>query len=118
MKEKFHVGNVSGHGKTKGWLVGEFMEELLHSDSVGIAYKVLNPGDFVELHHHDRSTEYIIVITGEYPVKVGGKNIVLKQGDFIVIPPFISLEWRLPTESNPVTVVVVRSPAVNDKKTL
>ena len=115
MSKDFHVGRVADHKETSGWLVGEFMNGLLHSNSVGIAYKVLNPGDSGELHTHSKSTEYTIVIDGEYPVRVGGKDIVLKPGDFMVIPTDTSLEWQIPSKGKSVTVIIIRSPAVNDK---
>ena len=115
MNKESYIGTATNRKETEGWFVGEFMSGLLHSDSVGIAYKVLHPGDSGKLHTHSKSTEYTIVIEGEYPVKVGGREIVLKAGDFMVIPANTSLEWQIPMGGKPATVIIIRSPAINDK---
>lgn len=118
LPEKSHVGNFlrEGHLK-KGWFIGSFLQEgLNHNSNVEVAVKTLRPGDKEAAHFHKDSTEFCMVIKGNWIVTIDGIAQTLKAGQYVASGPGSVLEWEMLPESKPVRVVVVRTPSVNDKE--
>ncbi|MBD3168322.1 MAG: cupin domain-containing protein [candidate division Zixibacteria bacterium] len=45
------------------------------------------PGDIVEPHHHEKSLEFLYVISGECDFSIDNKNIKLMPGDMLLTEP-------------------------------
>jgi len=118
-KGKFKVGKVDDFAKTKGWFFGHFAQEpLLQSDDVEVAWqdtsnKKVSPRD---KHLHTKSVEINIVVSGKIDLTINGEQFSLQKGDFYVIWPE-TIVANVET-SEDTTIIVVRSPSVNDKVNL
>lgn len=118
-KNKFFRGNVKDFSETKGYFVGQFMQErgfpLLATEEVEIAWKVL-PSDFGEgtPHFHKRGVEINIVVSGSYKVCVGEEEIQLRKGDFLIVYPETRLRNISAQEGT--ELIVVKAPSVSGDK--
>lgn len=118
-KNTFVHGKASDFSKTSGYFIGRFMGEKgypeLETDEVEISWKLLSP-DIVNnpTHFHKVGVEINIVVQGSYTVLVGGKEVVLAKGDFLVVYPETSLKCVVVEENT--QVIVVKSPSVASDK--
>lgn len=118
-KNKFFHGNIKDFSSTKGYFIGQFMQErgffLLATDEVEIAWKVL-PSDFGDKspHFHKRGVEINIVISGSCKLCVGEEEIELKTGDFLVVYPETRLRNISAQEGT--ELIVVKAPSVAEDK--
>ena len=66
--------------KPKGWFVGPWNSEV----DVPVGYA--NEGIDLE-HYHQEMSEVYLIAQGESVIVVDGKEIVLRQGDVLVVEP-------------------------------
>jgi quercetin dioxygenase-like cupin family protein len=118
-KNKFHQGNISDFGETKGYFIGQFMGQrgkaFLETDEVEIAWKTLS-GDFGDEapHFHKKGVEINIVISGRYKVWIEGEERELGKGDFLVVYPEAKLRNISADEGTELMVVI--APSIPDDK--
>ncbi len=68
--------------------------------------------DSVKSHKHEKHTENIYVLEGEGEMKINGKMIIIKPGDFINVPENTIHSLKV-TSSIPMKVLSVQSPEFN-----
>ncbi|VAW67140.1 hypothetical protein MNBD_GAMMA08-1625 [hydrothermal vent metagenome] len=71
---------------------GSEIRELMHPDSQGnklqsLAEAIIKPDETTLLHKHIKSEEIYYILQGEGIMKRGEKNLLVKTGDSICIPP-------------------------------
>lgn len=94
---------------TKGWFVGDFTPNLIHSTDVEVAIKHYKAGDQEARHVHKIATELTAVLNGT--VEMNG--VQYHDGDIVVIEPGDATDFKALTD---VTTVVVKNPSAPDDK--
>lgn len=93
----------------KGWFVGNFNPSLYKTNDVEVAVKKYKKGDFEEVHYHKIATEITVIVSG----KVKMNELILSEGDVLVIPPFCATDFKALEDT--VTTVTKLPGANNDK---
>lgn len=118
MKNKFIKGNVSEFGGSKGWFIGQFMNNYgrpdLTTNDIEVCWKKLEKDFKDPLHFHKKGTEIAIMITGWFSFVVGDEVITLHEREFLVVYPYTPLgvkDYKVGSE-----MVLIKFPSVpNDK---
>ncbi len=95
----------------KGWFVGNFNPSLYKTNNVEVAVKKYNKGDFEDKHYHKIATEITVIVSG----KVKMNDLILKEGDILVIPPFYATDFEALEDT---TTTVTKLPGANNDKYL
>jgi quercetin dioxygenase-like cupin family protein len=93
----------------KGWFIGDFSPSIIKTQTVEVAVKEYQKGDFEPRHHHKIATEITVITSG----KVRMNGIEYRKGDIIVIAPFESTNFEVLEDT--ITTVVKYPGAINDK---
>ncbi len=93
-----------------GWVVGNFSPSVIKSENCEVAIKYYKNGDTEKKHVHKVCTEITIVASG----KVSMNDIIIKQGEMIILNPNEACDFKC-LEDNTITVVV-KSPSVPSDK--
>lgn len=113
-------GNIEKQNKElKGWLVGQFFPDRspFQDSDVEIYCKVLPVGYIGDkLHVHPVGKEYLVMAEGKMRMRIGGEEVLLKKGDYIVIPS--NVPDKVLEVLEPTTMFGVRCPSVPNNKTL
>lgn len=100
-------------GKTRGWMVGSFMEKLgfpaLADNNVEIAYMRLPEVDPGKPHFHKTVTEYTFVVSGELTMVFEDQTRIVREGEIMIIPPRVISQN--PRNSPDTVVIVVKHPS-------
>jgi quercetin dioxygenase-like cupin family protein len=59
--------------------------KYIHGDSTTFGYVDLKKGSIVKLHHHVHE-QITYILEGELEMEIGAEKMVLKRGNFYVIP--------------------------------
>jgi mannose-6-phosphate isomerase-like protein (cupin superfamily) len=74
---------------------------------------LLKPGrDGPPPHYHATSAESFYMIGGELEVLVGDHVLALREGDLLVVPPYMTHAWAAPAESH-ADVLIVFTPGLD-----
>lgn len=109
---KYYVGSFKeGFEETKGWLLGSFFDKgnPLKTNQIEIAYKEHSKGDRTEPHYHQKKIEILIVLTGRARFIINGKEVILKDGDFLFVDVNNVIEGEFLT---PTTIFAIHSPSL------
>lgn len=93
----------------KGWFVGNFNPSLYKTNEVEVAVKKYKKGDSESVHYHKIATEITVIVSG----KVRMNDLILKEDDILVIPPFYATDFEALEDT--VTTVTKLPGANNDK---
>lgn len=107
MKQKITKSNLKD--MTKGWFVGNFNPTLYKTNDVEVAVKEYKKGDYESRHYHKIATEITVIISG----KVRMNDDILKSGDIIIIPPYLSTDFEVLEDTK---TTVTKIPGANDDK--
>lgn len=115
-KKGYFVGKPDPESPQKGWFYGNFMgDELLHSEAVEVAKKILPEQDMSSSHYHKVATELTFVIKGCCHLEVEGDGTIeLSEGEFIVVHP--GTPMRNPKNDPGTEVLVIKFPSVPGDK--
>jgi quercetin dioxygenase-like cupin family protein len=81
-------GNVFDDNERQGWIYGSFMPEGLHKDDrLEIKVATLDKSFTSPPHYAKQGTKVDIIWQGEAIWVVDGREINLKTGDYVIIPP-------------------------------
>lgn len=111
----YFKSSYKNFGKSDGWFFGRFMGEYnlpqLKSDAVEVAWKVLG-GDPENsaLHYHKEAPEINIVLSGKCTIEVGGRQVTVKGGEFVVIYP--GTRARAVSYTRNTQLMVIKTPSV------
>ncbi|MDR2338151.1 MAG: hypothetical protein LBE20_05840 [Deltaproteobacteria bacterium] len=94
----------------KGWFIGNFEPTLCKTNSVEIAVKTYQKGDYEVAHYHKIATEYTVIVSGR--VKMNG--VEYRAGDIIVMEPDEVTDFECLEDGT--QNVVVKIPGVNNDK--
>jgi len=117
---KIKIGRIDKQQqKMRGWLTGQFFPKgsPFKDDKVEICCKTLsvgNPED--KLHQHPYGKEYLIVVKGKAILQVGDQRLVIKKGDYLVVPK--NTPEKLIKVIEEITFLGIRCPSVPDNKTI
>lgn len=92
-----------------GWFVGNFEPSLYKTNDAEVAVKNYKKGDSEERHFHKIATEITVIVSG----KVRMNDLILEQGDILVIPPFQDTDFEVLEDT--ITTVTKIPGANNDK---
>ena len=109
-------GNINN--AFKGWLVGQFFpdDSPFQDKNVEIYYKNFPVGDIGDkLHVHPQGTEYLIVLSGKFKMRIGEDEVILEKDDYIKIPN--GLPDKIIEVLEPTTIIGLRYPSVPNNKT-
>ena len=100
--------------KKSYWLIGTRLAVLAGSADTGGRYDLIEgwfpAGAQVPPHVHERYSEQIFVLDGEFTVWVGGQKTVMRRGDDVVIPPGTPHAVHV-TGDGPARGLVIASPS-------
>ena len=68
----------------------------------------------VKLHFHAEHTEQVLVLAGKADMTLGGENMPIKKGDFIIIPKGVQHSVRVKGRK-PLKVLSVQAPEFKGK---
>lgn len=94
---------------TKGWFVGGFSPNVLHSEEAEVAVKFYDEGAVEARHVHKVATEVTLILTGRARMN----DTILNAGDIVRIEPGQDTDFEALTA---VTTVVVKTPSVAGDK--
>jgi len=103
-KGNFNNDYKKEFSKKRGWLVGRFQDGYRKTEKVAIKFWKFKKGEGEEhtCKYEERATECTFIFKGEVKGIIDGKNVLLKTGDYVVIPPKIKsnmiMEVIKPTE--------------------
>jgi len=99
-----------------GYILGSGGKHALETEDVGIALKELPRRSDADAHYHSEGTEIVIVTKGELalvfhePNENGGDGCVwgkvVKEGEFVIIPPGLPHENPYNAKDTEVVVVI------------
>jgi quercetin dioxygenase-like cupin family protein len=101
----------------RGWLVGHFLPEgdAFRDENVEFYYKTFKKGDPADkAHFHPQGRDYLIVLEGSARLRFDGEDVILKKGDYAVLPANTREEVIEVIED--FTVVGVRYPSIPNNK--
>lgn len=107
MKTKVVKSNLKN--LEKGWFVGNFNPSLYKTNDVEVAVKKYTKGDYEDKHYHKIATEITVIVSG----KVKMNDLILNDGDVLVIPPFYATDFEALEDT--ITTVTKLPGANNDK---
>lgn len=115
---EYTVDNVKNFSATRGWICGHFLPEgsPLRNTELEVKYSVLQPGETQAAHVHPHGTEVSFVIHGKMKYRVGGKEFLLSDGDFVFMKA--NVEEAILEVYEPTTMVSVRTPSVPGNKVM
>lgn len=94
----------------KGWIVGNFLPTLFHSEAVEIAIQRHQAGTRGDNHIHKIAREYNIVVEGEVCID---SNITIHKNGFWITEPNQSFDVYFRQYT---TLVVIKTPSVPGDK--
>lgn len=68
------------------------------------------PGDWTNTHYHKSAAEAFYVISGEFNAVAGGKDITVKAGDMLYLPPHTLHKFTASREGQGAHVILVVAP--------
>ncbi|UYL08301.1 hypothetical protein B9G69_014765 [Bdellovibrio sp. SKB1291214] len=96
----------------KGWFVGSFEPNVLHSPDWEVGIKYYKAGDYEPKHVHKVAVELTAIVYG----RVLMNDTEYKAGDIVKINPGVATDFRVLEDT---CTVVVKNPSVtNDKYVL
>lgn len=112
----FKKGNVFAEHGHRGWFYGEFMEKGLNKDNRAEIKVVDVDKNFTSSYHSQKvATKLDIVWRGEAVWEVEGKEVVLKDGDYLIIPPGTKTRVK-EVISQRLIVQTIKIPSISDDK--
>lgn len=93
----------------KGWFVGGFTPNVVHTNAVEVAVKTYKAGDKESMHFHKLATEVTVIVSGH--VRMSGRDF--GPGDIVTLAPFEPTDFEAVTD---VVNVVVKLPGASDDK--
>lgn len=94
-----------------GWIVGNFLPVLRHSEDIEIGIKHFKRGEVEPSHKQNIATELTVVISGE--IRLGRKNYI--ANDIIEIPPSVFADFEAITDC---ALVCIKYPSLPNDKVL
>ena len=94
---------------TKGWFIGDFEPNVIHSKDFEVAVKEYKKGDKEDKHYHRISTEITVIAKG----KVRMFDKIFESGSIIEINPKEATAFEAIEDT--ITVVVKVPSSKNDK---
>lgn len=113
----YKKGNIFQEQERKGWIYGNFMPEddLAKDNRAEIKVATLDSSFTSEPHYNKLSTKIDIVWEGEAVWQINEKDVEMKKGDYVVIPPKTTVCIKK-VLSNKLIVQTIRFPSIpNDK---
>lgn len=116
MKREYYIGRVDEPAGKKGWLVGSFLKENhpCFSKDVEVGWKNMDLSTREGKHIHEEAIEVWVVIKGSVAAIIDGDHLVIKEGKYVVVHPFIPTEILNAEEGT--IVLVVKAPSVPEDK--
>jgi quercetin dioxygenase-like cupin family protein len=102
--KKFNINNT-----VRGWFVGEFEPTFYKTNDCEVGLKKYKKGALEDKHFHKLSTEITGIISGSARMN----NLVLNEGDFILIEPNEAFDFEALEDT--VTIVFKSKSVKNDK---
>lgn len=93
----------------KGWFVGGFTPNVVHTSAVEVAVKTYRAGDKEAMHFHKLAIEVTVIVSGR--VRMSGKDF--GPGDIVTLGPLEPTDFEALTDA--VNVVVKLPGAADDK---
>lgn len=92
MNESYYVGDFRDdglNGPNRGWIIGEFIKDYPRKNNeFEVKYWEFKAGDIVNHGIKVSATiECTLILKGKTKCFIDGQDIILKQGDYIVIKP-------------------------------
>ncbi len=115
---KLIIGNIDKQQQnSRGWLVGQFMNEPFKDNNIEIYYKTFLKGPSLDkLHRHPIGYEYLIVLEGKANFKIGDDILLIKKGDYLKIPSNIPDQLLEIIED--LIIMGIRTPSIPNNKIL
>src|SRR3989344_7174668 len=89
---KFFKGNFFQEQERDGWVYGSFMTEgLLKDGRLEIKIKNLEKSFTSKPHIQKKATKIEFIFSGKAIWEIDGEDYELNQGDYIVIPPGVTI---------------------------
>lgn len=113
---KYVIDNVENYKEYKNWICGQFLSDnhLQKNSDFEVKFSTNMPGHIEKEHYHPKGKEICILIEGEVRMKIDGKEIILREGDFLYSEGGVH-EEILETIS-PYKIITVRVPSIPDNK--
>lgn len=83
----FTKGNILDDNEYRGYIYGAFMEGLHKDDRAEVKFMKLDKTFTWPRHYQKTATKLDIIISGEALWEVDGQEVLLKKGDYIIVPP-------------------------------
>ena len=61
--------------------------EDLHSDGARVQMVIIEPGDTIADHYHQRAREFYLVLQGRCELTVNGETSILRRDDMLLMEP-------------------------------
>lgn len=114
----YKKGNVFLSQQTNGWFYGHFMPEGPEKDErVEIKVATLDKMFSSQPHYNKRSTKIDIIWNGYAVWEVEGKEVEMKTGDYLIIPPKTTVCIKK-VLSDSVIVQTIRFPSIPGDKVM
>ncbi|MCK4781665.1 cupin domain-containing protein [Candidatus Parcubacteria bacterium] len=116
--KKFYIGSYQKNAKKRrGWIVGHFMSGLCKTDRVEIKYWRFKKGEVVKKEYKTQccSVEVTIILQGKIDGEVDGREINLKAGEYIIIPPGVANAFPVNVYED-VEGLTIKSPSIPEDK--
>ncbi|HSW80181.1 MAG TPA: cupin domain-containing protein [Candidatus Saccharimonadales bacterium] len=119
METRYKKGNVFQEQERNGWIFGSFMPngDLAKDDRAEVKIAELDNTFTSEPHYNKTSTKLDIIWQGEAIWNVDGKDIEMKPGDYLIIPPKTVVGVKK-VVSNKLVVQTIRFPSTPDDKVM
>lgn len=106
------AGDSDGLGR-RGWIVGAFFDEhdVRHCLDLEVKYGQFRRGE--DPNHPAKvssTTEFTLILSGAVRAQVGGREVILSQGDYVLIHPEIPNNVVLEVLQD-ATVLTVKAPS-------
>lgn len=115
----YKKGNVFNEEKERnGWIYGSFMPEgLAKDDRMEMKVARLDKNFTSELHYNKTATKLDIIWQGKAIWEIDGKEIEMNTGDYLIIPPKISVCIKK-VLSDELIVQTLKLPSIIDDKVM
>ena len=114
----YKKGNAFEEQERNGWIYGNFMPEgLAKDDRAEIKIAKLDNTFTSEPHYNKSSTKLDIIWSGKAIWEVEGKEVEMKTGDYLIVPPKTTVCIKK-VISDELVVQTIRFPSVPDDKVM
>lgn len=121
---KYYKGNTHKdyereYSERWGWLIGRFMKGERKTTKVAVKFWKFEKGKNTnhEFKFQKIATECTFILKGKIRAQIGSKKMILKAGDYVVIPPRIKSNLAIRALEN-TEGITIKAPSCSKEETV